>query len=40
MAPILEANDTISVPHTSPKTAPPASVMMRGAGSDNPVTAT
>jgi len=37
---MLEANDTTSVPTSTPKIAPPAKVMMAAPGSDNAVTAT
>ena len=37
---MTEANDTITVPHTSPKIAPPTSVMIAAPGSESPVTAT
>ena len=37
---MLDANDTISVPASTPKMAPPAKVMMAAPGSDKAVTAT
>ncbi len=37
---MLEANDTISVPHRSPKIAPTATDRMAAPGTDKPVTAT
>ena len=40
VAPMLEASDTTTVPHTSPKLAPPASVKIVAPGSDSAVTAT
>ena len=40
VAPMLEANDTRIVPHSSPKIAPPASVMIAAPGSERPVTTT
>ncbi len=40
VAPSVEANDTMTVPQTRPKTAPPASVMMAAPGSDKAVMAT
>jgi hypothetical protein len=40
VAPMLEANDTSTVPHNRPKIAPPASVMIAAPGSDRAVTAT
>ena len=40
VAPIEEANETITVPQASPKMAPAASVMMTAPGSESPVTAT
>ncbi len=40
VAPRLEANDTSSVPHHSPKMAPPASVMMAAPGNESAVAAT
>ena len=40
VAPRVDANDMRTVPHTRPKTAPPASVMITAPGKDRPVTAT
>ena len=40
VAPMLDANDTITVPQPRPKMAPPASVMMAAPGSDKAVAAT
>jgi hypothetical protein len=40
VAPRVEAKDTITVPHSSPNTAPPASVITAAPGSERPVTAT
>ncbi len=40
VAPIVEAKETMTVPQSRPKTAPPASVRMAAPGSDSPVTAT
>jgi hypothetical protein len=40
VAPMLDANDTITVPQSRPKMAPPASVMMVAPGSDSAVAAT
>jgi len=40
VAPMLEANETITVPHSRPKMAPATNVMIRAPGSDSPVTAT
>ena len=40
VAPMLEANETISRPQPSPKSAPPASVRIVAPGNDNAVTAT
>jgi len=40
VAPIDEANETTRVPTTTPKSAPPASVMTSAPGNDRPVTAT
>ena len=40
VAPRVEAKDTTTVPHTSPKMAPPASVRMAAPGKDSAVTAT
>ena len=40
VAPNVEANDTITVPHTSPKMAPAASVMTVAPGKESAVTAT
>ena len=37
---MVEANETITVPHSRPKIAPPASVITAAPGSDSPVTAT
>jgi len=37
---MLEANDTISVPHKRPNIAPTASDRMAAPGTDRPVTAT
>ena len=36
----MEANETITVPHSRPKIAPPTSVMSAAPGSDSAVTAT
>jgi hypothetical protein len=40
VAPIDEAKETITVPHSRPNTAPPASVISAAPGSDSAVTAT
>ena len=40
VAPMLDANDTISKPQPRPKIAPPASVTMVAPGSESAVTAT
>ena len=40
VAPMLEANDTITVPQSRPKMAPAAKVMIAAPGRDRPVTAT
>ena len=40
VAPIEEAKDTSSVPHSRPKIAPAARVITAAPGSDRPVTAT
>ncbi len=40
MAPMVNAKDTITVPHSNPNTAPPASVSKAAPGSDSAVAAT
>ena len=40
VAPIDAANEMMTVPHSNPKIAPPASVMSAAPGSESPVTAT
>ncbi|MNC93780.1 hypothetical protein D3C83_104880 [compost metagenome] len=40
VAPMVEAKETITVPHRSPNTAPPASVITVAPGSESPVTTT
>jgi hypothetical protein len=40
VAPMVDANDTSTVPHSRPNTAPPSSVITAAPGSDSPVTAT
>jgi hypothetical protein len=40
VAPIDDANETMTVPHSSPNMAPPTSVRIAAPGSDRPATAT
>ncbi len=40
VAPTLDANDTMTVPHSTPKTAPPARVMIAAPGNESPVITT
>ena len=40
VAPSVDAKETMTVPHGSPNTAPPARVMMAAPGRDSPVIAT
>ena len=40
VAPIAEANETMSVPQSNPKIAPPASVISAAPGSESPATVT
>jgi hypothetical protein len=40
LAPIVDANETMTVPRSSPKMAPAPSVMIAAPGSDSAVTAT